>query len=109
MAVASTTRLVGAAQHLDRSAGRLADRPVELLHRAQQQLEVFAARTASLDPAVQLARGWTITRDAHGTIVRSIADVAAGDLLTTDLVDGTLTSDVRTTTQHPTDLKADSE
>lgn len=109
LSTACATRLAGATQHLDRSAGRLADRPAELLDRAQQQLEVFAARTASLDPAVQLARGWTITRNEDGAIVRSITDVSAGDVLTTDLVDGTLTSAIQSTAEHPSDPKAQSE
>jgi exodeoxyribonuclease VII large subunit len=58
------------------------------------RLEVTAARIAALDPSVQLARGWSITRRADGTIVRSIDDLAPGDPITTELADGTLTSTV---------------
>ena len=47
------------------------------------RLDVVAARIASLDPAVQLARGWSITRRADGRVVRSVGDLALGDKLTT--------------------------
>jgi exodeoxyribonuclease VII large subunit len=48
----------------------------------------------ALDPARALARGWSITRDAHGQVVRSVAEVDDGDELTTILVDGQVHSRV---------------
>ena len=54
--------------------------------------------SSSLDPAVQLARGWSITRGADGTVVRSVADVADGATITTSIVDGSISSTVRATT-----------
>ena len=54
-----------------------------------------AARLRVHDPAPALARGWSITRRADGTLVRSTAGVAAGDELVTTLADGALTSVVR--------------
>jgi exodeoxyribonuclease VII large subunit len=65
-----------------------------VVERSGSRLEVTAARIAALDPSVQLARGWSITRRADGTIVRSIGDLAPGDPITTDLADGTLTSTI---------------
>jgi exodeoxyribonuclease VII large subunit len=41
-----------------------------------------------------LARGWSITRGPDGTIVRSPADLAAGDVLTTELAGGAVRSRV---------------
>jgi exodeoxyribonuclease VII large subunit len=75
---------------------RLDERSTAQLHRAGDRLDVVAARVASLDPAVQLGRGWSLTRGPGGTIVRSIADVASGSDLTTQLIDGVLHSTVRT-------------
>ncbi len=83
-----------AIERLDRSAVRLVERPAMLLDRATQRLDVLAARVGSLDPAVQIARGWTITRNADGVIVRSIADLGAGDTISTTLIDGTVSSTV---------------
>jgi exodeoxyribonuclease VII large subunit len=55
---------------------------------------VIAARVGALDPAVQLARGWSITRRGDGTIVRSVDDLSIDDTITTALADGTVTSTV---------------
>lgn len=41
-----------------------------------------------------LERGYSVTRDANGTVVRSIEDVGTGDLLVTRLSDGELVSTV---------------
>ncbi len=50
------------------------------------------------DPARILARGWSLTRDANGNLVRSGDQVAPGDALVTRLADATLTSTVTATT-----------
>lgn len=112
LVTSSTSQLAASHQRIERTVDRLTERPADLLVRAHQQLDVFAARTASVDPAVQLARGWSITRDHRGEVVRSSRRVAAGDTLTTDLVDGTFTSVVESTAHtppSPPDPKATSE
>lgn len=91
-----------AAERLDRHTARLLERPTGVLDRAGQRLDVLAARVGGLDPAVQIARGWTITRSTTGTIIRSAADVTADDVITTTLIDGTVTSTV-TASVRPTD------
>jgi len=52
----------------------------------------FQARL--LDPERALARGWSITTDANGAVVRSVADTQTGSQLTTRLADGTIASTV---------------
>jgi len=47
-----------------------------------------------LDPVNTMARGWSITRDAQGRTVRSAAQVASGEQMTTQLSDGTISSTV---------------
>ena len=69
--------LDAAAVRCDRAAARLETRARAILDRADAQLDVAAARTAALDPAVLLARGWTITTRADGSIVRRVDDVDA--------------------------------
>jgi exodeoxyribonuclease VII large subunit len=73
---------------------RLRTRPNLVLERARRGLEMHANTVRLLDPATVLARGWSITRAADGTIVRSTADVAAGMVITTTVMDGTITSTV---------------
>lgn len=92
--------LTQASEQLDRTAARLQDRPIQLLQQASQRLDLNAARTSALDPVVQLARGWTITRNSSGAVVRSTADVAATDVLTTELLDGSFTSVVDSVDTH---------
>ena len=73
---------------------RLSSRASTVLERAASRLDVTAARVSALDPAVQLARGWSITRTASGTVVRSVDELVAGDTITTALADGTVASTI---------------
>ncbi len=93
--------LARADQRLLDAQQRVLDRAGTVLDRSQSRVDVLAARVAALDPAVQLARGWSITRRADGTIVRSVDDVSAGDTITTALADGTLDSSVSSTRTQP--------
>jgi len=88
LAVSAPAALERARVRLDTATTRLLERAHAATDREQGRVEVLAARTAALDPAVQLARGWTITRHADGAIVRSVAEVDAGEQLVTDLADG---------------------
>ena len=90
--------LARADQRLVDARQRVLARADALLDRAGDRLDVTAARVAAVDPAVQLARGWTITRRDDGTIVRSVDDVGVGDTITTALGDGTVTSTITGTT-----------
>ena len=54
-----------------------------------------------LDPVNLLQRGWSITRTADGGVVRSIAQLAAGDEIVTRLADGAITSAVTSTVSTP--------
>jgi exodeoxyribonuclease VII large subunit len=83
-------RLVDAQQRVIGRAGAVVER-------AESRLDVVSARVAALDPAVQLARGWSITRRADGSVVRSVDALDPDDTITTALADGTVTSTVTTT------------
>ena len=63
-----------------------------LPQRHRERLDALGARLRALDPAMVLARGWSITRLSDGTLVRSPQDVSDGDTLVTALADGTVTS-----------------
>ncbi len=93
--------------HLDACTTRLARRPGELLERQATRLDLLDARRAAVDPAVQLARGWTITRRADGGIVRSTNDTTPGDELHTSTIDGTVHSTVTSTTPHTAPRRPD--
>ena len=60
----------------------------------ERHLTGLEARVRALDPANVLARGWSITRTADGRVVRAPDEVAAGDVLITDLAGGVVRSRV---------------
>ena len=80
---------------------RVLDRATAIIERAGDRLDVTTARVAALDPAVQLARGWSITRRLVGCVVRWVTDVADDDTLTTAVADGVITSTVTSTATTP--------
>ena len=87
MLVAAEARLGGAVRRIATSgaAGTAA---------AERRMEVVTARTRALDPALTLARGWSITRRPDGTLVRTVSELQPGDEVVTTLVDGVARSRV---------------
>jgi exodeoxyribonuclease VII large subunit len=76
------------------SVERLRTRPRTALERQTQKLMMHAASVRLLDPVTTMARGWSITRDSSGNVVRSISDIKKGDTVFTALADGSITSTV---------------
>lgn len=91
---ATSTALERARGRVRMNRERLTTRPRNLLTREHQRLAVHSATLRGLDPAVTMARGWSITHAADGTIIRSTKDVKSGDTITTRVADGTITSTV---------------
>jgi exodeoxyribonuclease VII large subunit len=79
---------------LDDAARRLRREVDRALVGAGRRLDAVESQAKMLDPALALARGWSITRDGDGRIVRSARSVDAGGELITTLVDGTVRSRV---------------
>ena len=92
---------------VDRSALAVAAAPRRRLAMAEAKLEGVAAQVRALDPARVLARGFSITRDAGGAVVRDGAALVRGDRLTTELAAGRVASVVESfdsgDTPHPGD------
>lgn len=84
-------------ERLAARAERLRATPARQLVEAERRLDDARARLTLLDPQHLLARGWSITRDRDGRVVRSAADVTAGATITTQVADGHLTSRVEST------------
>lgn len=94
---------IGIAQ-VDQRHERLVRRAPVSLDSEIRSLADAASRLALLDPVNLLRRGWSITRDADGHVVRSVAEVDDDAIVTTELADGRLASRVtgRTTGRAPT-------
>jgi exodeoxyribonuclease VII large subunit len=96
-------RLAAAAAHqLDLARLRLRDAPARLasalarrMEAAGARLEALRAGLTNLDPTAVLGRGYSITRDASGVLLRDAARVREGERVTTTLARGWIESDVR--------------
>ncbi len=96
---AARRAVVASRRGLDRADQRHRDLAAEVrrrvpraLDRADQHLSLSAARVSAYDPARTLARGWSITRDGDGRLVRGPDDAPAGTRLHTTVARGEVTS-----------------
>ena len=91
----NTTRRLGyAIDSIEMHATRVAQSSRRVLRDNDRQIESAAIRARLLDPERVLARGWSITTDANGSVVRSPDSVAEGSQLITRVADGTIVSTV---------------
>jgi exodeoxyribonuclease VII large subunit len=74
---------------------RLAFALAHCVHRAEARLERLQAALGGLDPAAVLARGYSITHDEGGTVLRDAANVKEGERLRTRLAKGEVLSEVK--------------
>lgn len=83
-----------ARNHLDAYADSIPRSAARLVTRETERLDARAVTVRAHDPRRTLARGWTITRNTAGEVVRSVAQLTAGDLLHTTFVDGEASAEV---------------
>ena len=95
LAPAMSAAVAACGQRLQVAASRLHPRMDAALRTAESAVREQHAKLNLLNPYAVLERGYSITTDAEGRIVRKTADVASGDLLSTRLSDGTLVSTVQ--------------
>lgn len=91
---AGALAVAGARHRLDERRRRLGRAAPAAAVTAGLRLEAISARTAAVDPARTLARGWSITRTVDGRLVRHPDEAPAGDILITTLAGGTAHSRV---------------
>src|SRR6266550_2848757 len=89
---ASRQRLSNARQSLVQLRTRLAFALGHRVHRCTAQLERLQASLAGLDPTAVLARGYSITRNAAGEVLRDAAQTREDERLFTTLARGSLQS-----------------
>jgi exonuclease VII large subunit len=87
-----TTALTRSLSNLDVKADRVRRRPAEVLGIATMTVKAIADRVRLLDPVNTMARGWSITRNDKGEVVRSIKSLSVGQQLVTSFTDGSTTS-----------------
>ncbi len=81
-------RLQEAKQRLQRLQQGLSDSWQHGMAQRHQRQQLLAARLETLSPLSTLARGYSITRNQAGGVIRSVADVTLRQRLNTRLPDG---------------------
>jgi exodeoxyribonuclease VII large subunit len=92
--VMAAERAVSLNTRVETAETELHNRAQRILERAGLRLDTFEARIRSHDPAVMLARGWSITRGPDGRAVMSVDRVSPGDHLVTLVANGQIRSTV---------------
>jgi len=87
-----------AREHLTDMRARLGRSIERLLESSAASLNALEARLHSLSPLAVLDRGYALVLSAEGSLVRSTAQIASGDRVTTRLADGSFASRVESTT-----------
>jgi exodeoxyribonuclease VII large subunit len=85
---------VQADARIDRARAALADLAGRPIERVEHRLATADAVVRGADPARALARGWSLTHRADGSLVRRAADLEPGERLVTRVAEGTVTSSV---------------
>ncbi|WP_419208778.1 exodeoxyribonuclease VII large subunit [Photobacterium leiognathi subsp. mandapamensis] len=83
-----------AQRNLERSEQRLYDALDRKLLNARHKLAVAAEKLETVSPLATLARGYSITRNEQGDVIRKASQVKAGDTLITTVTDGEIHSSV---------------
>jgi exodeoxyribonuclease VII large subunit len=88
-------RLRTSRQLLVQLAARLASATARRIDYFDAQVERFKASLISLNPTAVLERGYSLTRNAQGEVVRDASRVVEGERVTTTLARGWIESEVR--------------
>ena len=89
----SPDRKLSQADHqLQQLQARLQQAMQQQLGSAKNNLAMQAGRLDSVSPLNVLARGYSITKSKQGKVIKSVTQVNSGDILITELADGTIES-----------------
>jgi len=92
--VAPSSLLARAAESLAQRASRMVPSATARLATRAAELEGRQRLLGAYDPTRTLARGWSLTTDEQGRILRSVREVSKGAMITTRMFDGELRSTV---------------
>lgn len=98
LVTASRANVLTRTSRLDLHRDTLRRRAPQLITEHRRRLDEFETRTRLLDPRELMKRGWSVTRRADGSVLRSIDEVSVSEVLTTQIADGTIESTVSATT-----------
>ena len=85
-------KLAQASHQLSQLQARLNQAILQQLQQANNSLALQASKLDSVSPLNVLARGYSITKTQQGKVVKSVGQIKTGDVLVTELVDGSVKS-----------------
>ena len=85
-------KLAQASHQLSQLQARLNQAIQQQLQQANNSLALQASKLDSVSPLNVLARGYSITKTQQGKVVKSVGQIKVGDVLVTELVDGSVES-----------------
>lgn len=85
-------KLAQASHQLSQLQARLNQAIQQQLQQANNSLALQASKLDSVSPLNVLARGYSITKTQQGKVVKSVGQIKAGDVLVTELFDGSVES-----------------
>jgi exodeoxyribonuclease VII large subunit len=91
--------ITGRVEHLDELGRRLNRSAVAAHRRTQARLDMLEKHLNALGPQQVLRRGYTMTLDRKGRVIRRADELKAGDRLLTHFADGQVESTVRDSRQ----------
>jgi len=94
LALLRGNRLQAVAGRLEALNRQLSRAAPEVLNRRRRQVEALERQLRALSPMAVLERGYSLTRDADGRLVRATRQVAPGARVRTQVADGMFESEV---------------
>lgn len=86
--------LANSERRVANAVGRLRTLRLTVLDAAKSRIDLLATEIAGFDPVVLMRRGWSITYNADGKVLKSVTQAKRGDGLTTRVADGAIVSTV---------------
>ncbi|MBO4801834.1 MAG: exodeoxyribonuclease VII large subunit [Bacteroidaceae bacterium] len=96
LATAPQRHLLAAAHQQERLWQTMMQAAQLRFQREKGSLQLLAQRLKAVDPTLLLQRGYSLTFNAEGRLIKSVSDVQSGEILHTHLADGTLHSVIKT-------------
>lgn len=94
-----------AQQRIDQSGIRARHAIERRRDKSRSVLARIESQLAALDPKRVLRRGYSISRDAHGKVLRTVADISENQTMNTQLANGVVVSQVSKTQEEKDERK----
>jgi exodeoxyribonuclease VII large subunit len=93
--------LANSERRIANAVGRLRTLRTTALEAAKSRIDLMASEISGFDPVVLMRRGWSITYNAEGKVVKSVRQATQGDDVTIRVADGSIRGTVVDTTRSP--------